>query len=82
MNLALVPLYRFWVQVIISLGVLTFCGVGLTTNDKRHETLYSNLIFLVIGYWFPSPGNQIKRNEQLIEHSDTTNVYPPEGSNK
>ena len=58
-------LYRFWVQVAISLLVLVFCGFGLISGGRegrRNETLYSNLVFLVIGYWFPSPG-QNKQQE-------------------
>lgn len=75
MNTNSLFLYKFWVQVVISLSVLTFCGVGLSSSIRRNENLYSNLAFLIIGYWLPSPGGQNKKEENQISiESEQTNI--------
>lgn len=85
MNPNLIFIYRFWVQVVISLLVLIFCGVGLAAGGRegrRNETLYSNLVFLVIGYWFPSPGqNKQQESGTNIGFSEQTTIVT-EGQEK
>lgn len=75
MNLTQMPLYRFFVQVSITFMILIFCGIGLTSNT-RQQTLYSNLVFLIIGYWLPSPGSGSKKEgDSVAIDSAETNVY-------
>lgn len=77
MNIQLIPLYRFWIQVVTIALVLAFCGYGLVSGDRRNGNLYSNLAYLMLGYLFPSPGGQSKKEgDQIAIDSNETNVYP------
>lgn len=75
MNINLISLYRFWVQVFVGLLVLSFCGFGIISRDLRNVTLYSNLGFLVLGWFTPSPGAQVKKDDsQIAIDSEQTNI--------
>lgn len=85
MNLSLLPLYRFWIQAALTFIILVFSLFNLSSSSRnaiRNQNLYSNLVFFIIGFWLPSPGNQIKRDGQIVEHSEHTNIYPIEGNKK
>lgn len=74
MNLTLMPLYRFWVEVAISIIVLVFSFYTLAvppTKGANNKGLAGNLIFLVIGYWIPS-NSTLKKEGQTIENSEQT----------
>lgn len=77
MNPNLMPLYRFWVQVAITFLILIFCGFNLSNPGKgrANNPLYSNLVFFIIGFWLPSPGGQTRKEGQVIENSEQTNLY-------
>lgn len=74
MKLALIPLYRFWIQVIVSVAVLVFCGVGIVSRDRLNGSFYSNLFYLVLGNLLPSPGGQGKKEgDQIAIDTENTN---------
>lgn len=77
MNLSLLPLYRFWMQIIVSIAVLVFCGVGIVSKDRLNGSFYSNLFYLVLGNLLPSPGGSGKKEgDQVAIESEQTNVFP------
>lgn len=75
MNLQLIPLYRFWIQVIVSIAVLLFCGVGIVSKDRLNGSFYSNLFYLVLGNLLPSPGSSSKKDSSEIAiETENTNI--------
>lgn len=79
MNLSLLPLYRFWMQIIVSVAVLIFCGVGIVSKDRLNGSFYSNLFYLVLGNLLPSPGGSGKKEgDNVAIDSAETNVFQSE----
>jgi len=78
-----IPLYVFGIQVVFSVSIFAFCLIVIAatvfTKGKRDIDPYvASLLSSTITWWFPSPAGQDRKDRQLIEHSDQTNIYPPE----
>ncbi len=54
-------LYVLSVQTIISLGLLSYSAIMLSSNiECERSTIFSSMITLILGWWFPSPTMSIK----------------------
>lgn len=70
-------------QIIVSIAVLIFCGVGIVSKDRLNGSFYSNLFYLVLGNLLPSPGGSGKKEgDQIAIDSESTNVFQQKPQDK
>lgn len=66
-------------QIIVSVAVLLFCGVGIVSKDRLKGSFYSNLFYLVLGNLLPYPGGSGKKEgDSIAIDSGETNVFQGE----
>ena len=70
-------LAMFRMQAILSISLMAFCMIQLSRPPKQvNESLYSSLLFAIVGWWLPNPGS--KKQSNVAIDSQTTNVVANE----